>query len=203
MEDPRYLSPPIVDEENYIAETYNLAVLPYEGVYVGFVLVFNPAGAIPPPQMNFTGLNQTELAVSRDLLRWRRLCGRELFLSVEPWDGQAFATQQILVCGSPIVRDDAIWVYYNACRFRGHKELFPEEYHPYFKAVSAMCLAKLRRDGFVSLDAAEEGNLLPRPLCLGDGSLHGNVSASQGELRAVLALGLRAGQLDPVQRDRR
>ena len=48
VEDPAYVSPPLVDEIDYIAETYHMAVLPYEGQYIGFVLIFNPAGAIPP-----------------------------------------------------------------------------------------------------------------------------------------------------------
>lgn len=78
-EDPRYLSPPLIDEADYIAETYQMACLPYQGIYVGLVGIFNPAGAIPPPQTNFTGINQTELAMIRDLKRWRRVGDREVY----------------------------------------------------------------------------------------------------------------------------
>lgn len=186
VQDPRYLSPPILDEEDYIAEVYCMAVLQYEGIYIGLVNLFNPAGAIPPPHMNYTGINQVELAMSRNLLNWRRLCNRELFLALEPWDGVAYDTQQVLACGSPIIRDNEIRVYYNACRFRGHKELYDEKYHPYFGDISALNLAKLRLDGFVSLFAADEGVVLTKPLALSGGNLYVNVDASEGELRAEI-----------------
>ena len=50
-----YLSPSLVDETDHIAQIYQMAVMPYEGIYVGFPVVFNPAGAIPPPHRNYTG----------------------------------------------------------------------------------------------------------------------------------------------------
>ena len=196
VEDSRYVSPPLVDEENHIAEIYQMAAMPYEGIYIGFVGVFNPAGAIPPPQMNHTGLNQVELAMSRNLLHWRRLCDRELFLTVEPWDGEVYETHQALLCGRPIVRDDEIWIYYNAGRFRGHKELYPEKYHPWFKDITAMSLAKLKRDRFVSLCAKEEGQLLTNRLLLEGKDLYVNVDADSGELRAEI---LNAETMKPLQ----
>lgn len=187
LEDKRYLSPPLVDSENYIAETYNMAVTPYEGIYVGMVNLFNPAGAIPPPQTNYTGINQVELAVSRDLKLWRRLRDRKVFLGVEPWDGVAYDTQQLLPCGPAIARGDELWIYYNALRFRGHKELYPEQYAPFFDDIGALALAKLRRDGFVSLTAAAAGGeILTQPLAHGNGNLYVNANASRGELRAEI-----------------
>jgi len=184
LQDDKYLSPPLVDEENHMAETYQMAAMPYEGMYVGFVGLFNPAGAIPPPHMNHTGLNQTELACSRDLKRWRRLCDRQVFLGVQPWDGVNYDCQQVLLCGRPVVRDDAIWIYYNAARFRGHKELFDEKYHPWFKAISTMCLAKLRLDGFVSIDAGgDRGELMTKRLRFEGDRLSLNVNAAGGRIR--------------------
>jgi len=186
VEDERFLSPPLVDEENYIAETYQMAAMPYEGIYIGFVGIFNPAGAIPPPHMNHTGINQVELTMSRNLRNWRRLCDRSVFIGVEPWDGEAYDTQQALLCGRPIIQDQEIWIYYNACRFRGHKELYPEKYWPYFNDLTALSLAKLPRDRFVSLEAAEEGELLTRRLLLAGSDLYVNADAESGELRAEL-----------------
>ena len=128
VEDPAYLSPPHVDEEtDFIAQLYKMPFMPYEGQYVGFPLLFNPAG-LDVPQMNHVGLNQTELAVSRDLLHWERVADREVFLGVEPWDGVNYGTCQVAVCGRPIVRDDEIWVYFMAVRFRGVPESYPPEY---------------------------------------------------------------------------
>ena len=183
LEDPDLLSPPLVDEIDYIAETYHMAVLPYEGQYIGFVLIFNPAGAIPPPHMNYTGLNQVELAASRNLKNWRRLCDRELFLGIEPWDGKNWGTNQVAVCSAPIVRDDEIWIYHMASRFRGSEEVFPEEYKPYFKATSALCLAKLRLDGFVSFEAkSASGELTTPPLMVEGPQLVVNADAGDGGL---------------------
>ena len=183
LEDPNLLSPPLVDEIDYIAETYHMAVLPYEGQYIGFVLMFNPAGAIPPPHMNYTGLNQVELAASRNLKNWRRLCDRELFLEIEPWDGKNWGTNQVAVCSAPIMRDDQIWIYHMASRFRGCEEVFPEEYKPYFKASTALCLAKLRLDGFVSLEAeTARGELTTPPLMVEGPQLVVNADAVNGGL---------------------
>ena len=101
-----------------------MAVMPYQGLYIGFPLIFNPAGAIPPPHGNFTGLNQVELTVSRDLLHWERVADRALFLGIEPWDGLNFDTAQILLTGRPMVRDDEIWIFHVAYRYRGPRELY-------------------------------------------------------------------------------
>ena len=187
LEDPNLLSPPLVDEIDYIAETYHMAVLPYEGQYIGFVLMFNPAGAIPPPHMNYTGLNQVELAASRNLKNWRRLCDRELFLDIEPWDGKNWGTNQVAVCGAPIVRDDEIWIYHMAGRFRGPEEVFPEEYLPYFKAETALALAKLRLDGFVSLEAESvDGELITPPLIAEGPQLVINGDAGDGSIEVEI-----------------
>ena len=73
VDDPGLLTPPIVDETNHIAQIYKMPIMPYEGIYVGFPVVFNPAGAIPEPWGNFTAINQVELAV---LARPVRLAAR-------------------------------------------------------------------------------------------------------------------------------
>lgn len=194
-DDPAYLTPPIVDDGDYIAQVYQMSVMPYEGVYVGLPVLFNPAGEIPPPQTNNTGLNQVELATSRDLYTWTRVSDRQLFIPVSPWDGVNYDTAQTLSCGRPIVRDDEIWVYYNACRFRGHQELYPEEYHQFFDDMSALNLAKLRLDGFVSLEAEAEGQVVTKPITCGAGALFVNADASSGELRAEV---LAATSADPL-----
>ena len=195
VESPEHLSPPLVDDGDYIGEVYQMAVMPYEGLYVGFPGLFNPAGAIPPPQTNHTGLNQVELTVSRDLHHWSRVAERRLFIGISPWDGQAYDTAQCLLAGRPIVRDGEIWIYYNACRFRGHKELYPEEYAPYFEDTSALALAKLRLDGFVSLDTETLGILQTKPFALGGGNLHVNLDAPGGEVSAEV---VDADTLEPL-----
>ena len=80
IENPSYITPPIVDDQDYIAEVYNMAVMPYQGIYIGFPTIFNPFGAIPPPRTNFTRINQIELSVSRDLYNWERVADRPYLL---------------------------------------------------------------------------------------------------------------------------
>ena len=195
IENPDYLSPPLVDDTDYIAQVYQMPVMPYEGIYIGFPVLFNPAGAIPPPQKNYTAINQVELTVSRDLYHWERVANREVFIGIDPWDGVNYGTAQNLLCGRPHVHEDReIWIYYNAIRFRGHQELYAGMVDPtYFGDASALCLAKLRRDGFVSLDA-EKGTIVTAPFVWKGERLHVNAEIG-GELRAEL---LDAGTKTPL-----
>lgn len=56
--DLAFYKPPVIDDEDYFAEIYNMAVLPFHGMYLGFPTVFNPLGAVPPPDTNFSRINQ-------------------------------------------------------------------------------------------------------------------------------------------------
>ena len=207
-EDPDYLTPPVIGEppEDYIAQCYQMAVMPYEGLYVGFPALYNPAG--PDGAGNNTGLNQIELTVSRDMRTWDRVADRELFIGIDPWDGVNYGTAQNLMSGCPHVRGDEIWVYYNALRFRAYSDQHPELDPAFFKDGSALCLAKLRLDGFVSLDAAGGGSVVTKPFLFTGAGLSVNVEA-RGELRAELLdprtgepmPGFTAGECSPLAGD--
>ncbi|SVA68091.1 uncharacterized protein METZ01_LOCUS120945, partial [marine metagenome] len=186
VEDPNYLSPPHIDEEtDFIAQLYQMPVMSYEGQYIGFPLLFNPAG-LDLPQMNNVGINQTEIAISRDLYHWERVGNREIFLGIEPWDGINYGTCQVSVCGSPIVRDDEIWIFYGACRFRGVPDSYPSEYAEYFNDMGALELAKLRLDGFVSMDASSTGSIVTKPMELNGQEIFINAEAPDGEIRVAV-----------------
>ena len=197
IENPAFLTPPIIDDEDYIAEAYKMSILPYEGMYIGFPLIFNPFGAVPPPHMNFTRINQNELAISRDLRNWKRVADRAVFLGIQPWNGVNYGTNQISVNDRPILRDNQIWVYYNGHRmsgdqeryrqFNGNKELFRLNIDPsYFQDSSGLCLAKLDRDRFVSLDAAEVGWVVTKPFMWNGQKLRINADARWGEVHAEI-----------------
>ena len=195
VEDPAYLSPPVVDDTDYNAELYFMSVMPYQGIYVGFPLLFNPAGT-DSPQLNNTGINQVELAVSRDLRHWERVADRGVFLGVEPWDGVNYGTAQVSLCGRPIVHEDReIWIYYQTCRFRGHHSLYEDVSPEFLNDMGGMFLARLRLDGFVSLDAEPEGEVITRPFMLNGENLYVNAEADSGELRADI---LDAETMDPL-----
>lgn len=190
INDPDYLSPPVVANNNYsVAQCYQMAVMPYEGIYIGFPVIYNPAG--PDGLGNDTGLNQVELTVSEDLYHWDRVCNREIFIGIEPWDGINYGTAQIALCGRPIIRGNEIWIYYNALRIRDNEELYWEQDRygfidtRLFSNYSALHLAKLRLDGFVSLDATGEGEMITESFEWEGQPIHVNVDA-RGELRAAL-----------------
>jgi hypothetical protein len=186
VENPAYLTPPVLEDTDYIAQLYMMPLMPYEGMYIGFPLLFNPAGP-DLPQMNHCGINQVELAVSRDLYHWERVADREVFIGVEPWDGINYGTTQVAVCSRPIVHDNReIRIYHNAHRFRGHQSIYSEDYAEYFNDAGALHLARLRLDGFVSLDAEAEGEVVTERFTLNGADLYVNADVPHGELRAEI-----------------
>ena len=199
IEDPAYLTPPMTDDTDYKAEIYNMAVLPYQGLYIGLPTVFNPIGAVPPPATNYTRINQIELAVSRDLRTWERVANREVFLGVEPWTGNNYGTSQLLPAGPPVVRDNGeIWCYYNALRLPGSpqqyqefnrsKELFRLGVSPdAFQDPGALSLAKVAPDRFVALEADEAGQILTQPFELKGQDVYINADAQWGRIYVEIA----------------
>lgn len=198
IDNPAYLTPPIVDDEDYIAELYMMAVMPYEGFYIGLPRIFNPFGANPPPEMNFTRINQIELAVSRDLYHWERVADRAVFIGIEPWDGVSYDIHQVGPCGRPQIRENGeIWIYYNGTRigdsrehYKTHnqnKELFRLNVDPeIFNDGGALSLAKLPIDRFVSLDADEAGTITTKPFLMKGEDLYVNAEANWGEIYAEI-----------------
>ena len=191
---PEYLSPSIIDEGGYTAQVYNMAIMPYQGIYIGFPLIFNPSG---PSRGNNDGLNLTELSVSRDLHKWDRVANRELFLGLEKWkwDGSNYATAQNIITGRPIIKDDGeIWIYYNGLRFRAYPHHSSNEMNTFLqthKRMSAICLATLRADGFVSLDAKTQGIIITKPIKIDQSnSIYVNVDSTNGYLAVEV--------LDPI-----
>ena len=201
IENPAYIAPAIIDDEDYIAECYNMAVLPYQGFYIGFPTIFNPFGAAPPPGTNHHRINQIELTSSRDLYHWDRVADRALFIGIEPFDGENYGCSQLLMAGQPVVRDDGeIWCYYNALRmpssiahykeFGRAKELFRLNVKPeHFEDSGALSLAKLRPDGFVSIDGGECGQILTKPFELKGEDVYINADATWGEIYAEIVDG--------------
>ena len=198
LDDPGYIKPALSDHVDYKAEAYHMAVLPYQGLYVGFPMIFNPIGAIPPPETNFTRINQVELAVSRDLRNWERVGDRALFIPIEHWDGVRYDTSQVGMSGAPVVREDGeIWVHHIACRmpssreqyerFDNCRELFRLGVDPaLFEDQATVCRARLRPDGFVSLDGGNAGCVTSKPFVWKGEELYVNVDARWGELYAEI-----------------
>jgi hypothetical protein len=185
------------------AETYKLAVFPYEGVYIGMPQIFYPTGPALPARNNTVGFHEIQLAFSRDpqLRRenWIRLGDREPFIETSGLDkGLAgnFDRQQLGVLNRPIVKQDELWFYYNGAKSRTPPyllwpngkprkgaDLTPEEKADFEDGWIAICLATLRLDGFVSLTAGDKaGQVTTKPFVATGERLLLNVDVSdEGE----------------------
>jgi hypothetical protein len=110
-----------------------------------------------------------------------------LFLSVDVADEATYGWAQKLLCGTPHVHEGReIWLYYNALRFRGPEQLYKAVPAHYFDDASALVLAKLRLDGFVSLDAAEAGTITTQTFLSNGGQLFVNTDARDGDVKAEI-----------------
>ena len=102
--------------------------------------------------------------------------------SAAPYD-----VAQLLAGNQPIVKDDEIWFYYTGLKWRSHPSALKGGKQDPVLDAGAICLAKLRLDGFVSLDAEEgPGYATTRPFLLEGTGLHVNLKAPRGELRVEL-----------------
>ena len=199
-DDPDLGKPVRPGPKTWQAECYYIGVFPYEGLYIGFPSMFYPTG-VDANGNNCDGFQLIQLASTRDLLTWTRHGDREPFIPpgriddglVGVWDRmQMFATD-------PIVRDDELWIYYCGLKWRDNpyefnsdrssrdpKSLSAEERADRAEGMGAICLAVLRRDGFVSLDAGETpGEITTKPFKWSGSKLLANVETKEhGELRA-------------------
>lgn len=199
-DDPALGKPVRPGPPTWRAECYYIGVFPYESLYIGLPSMFYPTG-VDANGNNCDGFDLIQLAATRDLLNWTRLGDREPFIPpgriddglVGVWDRmQMFATD-------PIVRDDELWIYYSALKWRDDpyefnadrsrrdpKTLSAEERADQAEGMGAICLAVLRRDGFLSLDAGERvGTITTNPFRWTGNKLLVNVKTKeQGELRA-------------------
>ena len=182
--------PPYDDPAVYNVDVYNMGVFRYEGVYIGMPAMYHATGPVPN-YPNTVGFHLVQLAYSRDLKDWHRLGNRQTWIGPSRLDSGAYDLTQILPPSAPIIRDDELWFYYTGLKWRGSFRYVGK--YPNGESVpipgkdrdgGAICLAVLRRDGFVSLDAgADEGTIETRPLQLPAGNLYINADV-EGELRA-------------------
>ncbi len=161
----RILLPDAQDEA--ITEFYGVTPYVRGELYLGFLRVLRddlPADPDGPVE----GIGHTEIVTSRDGENWQR--HREVFFDRNhapgTWD-HAFGW----IAAVAEVGDELYFQYQG--RSAGHKV-----------GGRAIGMAKLRKDGFVSLDAGDAGGFLRTPLVLLDGSrLSLNVNAAGGEVK--------------------
>ena len=172
------------DPTKYNVNVYNMGVFGYESLYIGLPAMFHSTG-------RNIGFMMVQLTCSRDLKNWVRVGGRKQFIEPSRLGAGAYDLTQILGPGSALVRGDELWFYYTGLKYRGiyrgYTEVPGYDTSSLDRDTGAICLAVLRRDGFISLDAGrKEGTIVTKPFRAPGGRLFVNVDALEGELHVEI-----------------
>ena len=195
FDDPAYLTPIFNRPEEWRTDVYNFPIFPYEGLYLAMPVMHHWAGKHPPMYENVDSRKSVELASSRNLLDWERAADRAPFMELSPvGDGETYDTGQILILNRPVQRNNELWFYYLGFRYRSLS--VEDTLNRRYMDASALCLARLRMDGFVSLKGGVEwGSVLTRPVEVGGDTLHVNADSWRGR---VLVEVIDAGSGAPI-----
>ena len=186
LESMRYDKP-----SSYNVDVYNMAVFRYESLYVGTPAMYHATGP-HPNYPNTDGFKLVQLVCSRDLKSWKRLGDRKPFIGPSRRDSGAYDLTGIIGPSDAVLRGHELWFYYTGSKYRAAGWDFVGKHpggewvprHGYDKDKTAICLAVLRRDGFISLDAGQKaGSIVTRPFKVPGGRLFVNFNAIAGELR--------------------
>jgi hypothetical protein len=179
-------------KEDRRCEFYNMLIIPYEDLYLGYLLIFDPSYEFHRVgKNNQAGPGEAQLVVSRDLVDWQRLGDRKPFI---PRGGRGqFDWAMAWYSSLPIVKDGKLWFFYvgNCTTHGGTRDeaywngLIAKTKTGEIPAICSLGLATLRRDGFISLDAGTEpGYVLTKPFAWPENEgLFLNADVRSGEVR--------------------
>jgi len=191
----------VVNQPTWRAECYVFTAFPYEGVYIGMAMLYYPTGTELPRRDNTDGFHRIQLLMSRDLnlTKWTRLGNRQAFISTSRIDNGLIGVfdRMQMFAGEPVKKGDELWFYYTGYKTREYAMFAlnpdgsprdPKTLTPFEKAdredgFAAICLATLRLDGFVSLDAAGSGYVLTKPMTVAGEIPYLNIDASRGQAK--------------------
>ena len=129
-------------------EFYSMVVFSYGSQYLGFLRLFH----------TYSQLMDVQLASSRDGIDWQRSARRRVFLPLgfmrNEYGGKSFDSGMNSAL-APVIKDDQLWIYYP-----GFDNLHNA---PALDHYGKIGLARLRLDGFCSLDTTSRGHVLTRP----------------------------------------
>ena len=156
-------------------EFYGMPVFKYQGVYFGTIWAYHTYPEEPYPRMG--GVTDVQLATSRDGIQWQRAGERKPFI---PRGGPGTIDQNsVSTAKEPVLVGDELWFYYKGGivdhgitnDLQGRRAYSREAQRGVLaQRGGCICLAKLRLDGFISMDAGEEeGTVLTKPFrCAGE-----------------------------------
>lgn len=161
-------------------EMYAMSMFHYETVFIGLLRMYHTQSDVVDIQ----------LATSRNGRHWERP-SREPFIPTGAEKGDWDFGNNSVPATPPIRVGDELWFYY-AGRSTLHNEI-PND--------GAIGLATLRLDGFVSMDAADQGTLTTKPLRLAGNQLCLNADASAGSIRVEMLNGDKVVSSKPIGGD--
>lgn len=169
------------------SQLYNLDCIAYESVLLGLFTIWRgqPADEVKRPK-----INEVCVGFSRDGFHWSRPDRRAFYGVSEDRKAWNFGNVQS-AGGCCLIVGDQLFFYHGATGWDRESKTYDPNYTG---------LAVLRRDGFTSLDADENGGVLTtRPVTFTGSHLFVNLDAPKGKL-AVEILGENGAVLAPFTR---
>ena len=189
------------------AQLYNLDAVAYESLMLGaFTIHLGPPNRVGQRQ-GVPKMTEIMLAFSRDGFHWHRPDRRPFIAATRKagdWD-RAYLHSNAALC---LVMGDELWFYYTGFAGDPARKNLPSHQNGMY-ANAATGIAKIRRDGFASMDAGKKGGVLTtRPVTFKGSRLFVNVDNPEGELRVEalnadggVVAGLGRDDCDPVAAD--
>ena len=138
------------DPKVYNVDVYNMGVFRYESVYIGLPAMFH---SVAPDASNTDGFHLIKAVTSRDLKSWSWLGNRSTFITPSKVDSGAYDLMQMLPPSNVLIKKsepvNELWMYYTGLKTRTANT--PQAWRDTNPDNGGICLATLRRDGFVSL----------------------------------------------------
>ncbi len=177
---------------------YQMEVMPYEGMYFGFISTYHgeTISEIPKEKEAWMDKTDVQLTFSRNGRTWLRVgkqgamtaghykIDRDWMKESEqatfiPWGrhGKDWDWGSIYPLQGPLVVGDQIRIYYT-----GRTNRHWASYHGDTDTRTGIGLATLRLDGFVSIDAGEEGTMTTKTLIFIGDALEVNANAAGGAI---------------------
>ncbi len=160
-------------------QLYNVDAVAYESLMLGLFQIHRGPSNQVCVERGVPKMTDLSLAYSRDGFHWHRPDRRALIASERApgkWD-RGYVQSVGGVC---VIMRDELWFYYSGVR-GGNKDTDPEGG---MYANRSMGVARMRRDGFASMNAGSQGGVLTtRPVRFNGSHLFVNVDCPRGELR--------------------